>query len=314
MQPVGERFAPLKQRVRVFAWLVFVTQVLIVGTGGIVRVTASGLGCPTWPRCTEDSFVTTPEMGIHGIVEFGNRLLFFVLQIIAIIGVILIWKLRKQRRDLFWLFLVAAASVLIQAVIGGITVWTQLNPYVVGLHFLASVVLVVLATLLVYRVYEPPVPRIRVVSLGVRILVWVAAAVTLVTVLLGILTTGSGPHAGDHGAARNGLNMELLQGIHAWSAYVTFFFTVVILQRAHVARALELRRFALLTLGVELLQIITGIAQARLALPPALVVIHMVLACLLAAGMTMVVLSVWQRAGERRESASAATENSAVTV
>lgn len=312
MQVASQTYQPLKTRVRVAAWLVFITQVLIVGTGGVVRVTASGLGCPTWPRCTDESFITTPEMGIHGVVEFGNRLLFFVLQIIAIVGVILIWKLRKKRRDLFWLFLVAAASVLIQAVIGGITVWTQLNPYVVGLHFLASVVLVVLATVLVYRVYHPPGPRIRVVSVATRNLVWVASVFTLVTVLLGIMTTGAGPHAGDGGAARNGLDIEILQGIHAWSAYITFFFTVLIVRNAHVARALSMRRFALATLGVELAQIAVGIAQARLALPPTLVVIHMVLACLLAAGMTMIVLTMWQRAAEQNTMVASALATQAV--
>lgn len=288
----------MRKSVRVSAWLVFITQVLIVATGGIVRLTASGLGCSTWPKCTPESFVATPEMGINSYVEFGNRLLFFVLQLVAILGIVLIWKLRKERKDLFWLFLVAGLSVLIQAVIGGITVLTQLNPYIVGLHYLASVALVVLAAVLVYRVYEKPGRRMLVVSERLRNVVWVAAGVTLITVLLGILTTGAGPHAGDHGAARNGLNIEILQGIHAWAAYATFFFTIYILRKAHVARALEMRKFAALTLLVELAQIIVGISQARLALPIVLVGIHMVLACLLAAGMAMVVVTMRQRAGE----------------
>lgn len=286
------------RRVRIAAWWVFVTQILIVATGGIVRLTASGLGCPTWPRCTEDSFVATPEMGIHGYVEFGNRLLFFVLQIIAIVGVILVWKFRKQRRDLFWLFVVSALSVFIQAVIGGITVWTQLNPYVVGLHFFASVILVVVAALLVYRSYETPGSRKLVVSQTLRNVVFVASFMTLVTVLLGILTTGSGPHAGDHGAARNGLEIEIMQGIHAWASYITLFTTIYIVWRSHIERALRMFTFARLTLAVIIVQIVVGIAQARLALPPTLVVIHMALACILAAGMTMVLVSMWQRAAE----------------
>jgi len=305
----------VRKSVRVLAWLVFITQVVIVGTGGIVRLTASGLGCPTWPKCTEDSFVSTPEMGIHGIIEFGNRLLFFVLQIVAIIGVILVWKLRKKRRDVFWLFVVSALSVFIQAIIGGITVWTQLNPYVVGLHYLASVILVVLAAILVHRVYEVPGPRKLTVSVSTRNVAWFAAAVTLATVLLGILTTGAGPHAGDHGASRNNLDIELLLGIHAWLAYATFILTLVLVRAAHVQRAIQMRKFALLTLAVEIMQIAVGIAQARLALPPVLVGIHMVLAVLLAAGMAMVVITMWQRArqpssdlqGTRGASASGAT-------
>lgn len=289
----------MRKSVRVIAWLVFISQILIVATGGVVRLTSSGLGCPTWPKCTADSLVATPEMGINGYVEFGNRLLFFVLQIVAIIGIILIWKLRKQRKDLFWLFVVAALSVLIQAVIGGITVLTQLNPYVVGLHFLASVALVVLAAILVYRVYEPYGKRMLVVTTRLRNVAWVAAGFTLLTVLLGIITTGAGPHAGDHGAARNGLDIEIVQGIHAWSAYLTFFFTLYVLRQAHVVRALEMRKFATLTLVVEFAQIAVGIAQARLALPIVLVGIHMVLACLLAAGMTMIIVTMWQRAGDK---------------
>lgn len=286
----------MRKSIRVAAWLVFITQVLIVATGGIVRLTASGLGCPTWPKCTADSLIATPEMGINGYVEFGNRLLFFVLQIVAIVGIVLIWKLRKQRRDLFWLFVVSGLSVFIQAIIGGITVLTQLNPYVVGIHFVASVALVVIGAVLVYRVYELPGDRMLVVSLRLRNVVWVAATITLITVLLGILTTGAGPHAGDHGAARNGLDIEILQGIHAWAAYITVFFTIYVLRQAHVVRALQMRKFAVLTLIVEFLQITVGITQARLALPVALVGIHMVLACLLAAGMSMVVISMWQRA------------------
>jgi heme a synthase len=274
---------------------VFVTQVVIVGTGGIVRLTASGLGCPTWPRCTEDSFVSTPEMGLHGVIEFGNRLLFFVLQIVAIAGFILVLKMRKQRRDLFWLFLVSALSVFIQAIIGGITVLTQLNPYVVGLHYLASVVLVVVAAVLVYRVYEPPGPRKLVVSQSTRNVVWFTAGVGFATIILGIITTGAGPHAGDGGAARNGLDPAILQGIHAWLAYATFALTLIIWRQAHVQRAIQMRRYAVLTLGVMVAQIIIGLAQARLALPPVLVGIHMVLAVLLGAGTAMIVVTMRQR-------------------
>ena len=118
----------IDRRVRVFAWLSLAIQLLIVLTGGAVRLTASGLGCPTWPQCTEGSFVTTPEMGIHGVIEFGNRLLFFVIQIVAIVTFLLIVRMRKHRRDLFWLALIPCFSIVLQAVLGGITVLTNLNP------------------------------------------------------------------------------------------------------------------------------------------------------------------------------------------
>ncbi|WP_230008148.1 heme A synthase, partial [Microbacterium sp. Bi128] len=139
--------------VRRLAVLSLIGQIVLVVTGGAVRLTASGLGCPTWPRCTEGSLTTTPEMGMHGIIEFGNRLLTFALAAVAVMMLVYLWNLRKERRDLFLLALGLLASIPAQAVIGGITVLTQLNPWVVGLHFLVSMALVVLATLLVNRAY-----------------------------------------------------------------------------------------------------------------------------------------------------------------
>jgi len=115
-------------RVRVFAWASLVSQILIIGTGGAVRLTGSGLGCPTWPRCTEDSFVSTPEMGWHGVIEFGNRLLTFVLVIIAVVMLVLLLRLRKERPELFRLSIALGLGIPGQAVIGGITVLTNLNP------------------------------------------------------------------------------------------------------------------------------------------------------------------------------------------
>ena len=135
------------------AVLSLIGQTLLIVTGGAVRLTASGLGCPTWPRCTDPSLANTPEMGIHGIIEFGNRLLTFALAAVAVTMLVYLWNLRKERRDLFLLALGLLASIPAQAVIGGITVLTQLNPWVVGLHFLVSMALVVVATLLVNRAY-----------------------------------------------------------------------------------------------------------------------------------------------------------------
>ena len=282
----------IERRVRVFAWLSLAIQLLIVLTGGAVRLTGSGLGCPTWPQCTDGSFVTTPEMGIHGVIEFGNRLLFFVIQIVAIITFLLIVRLRRERRDLFVLALIPCFSIVLQAVLGGITVLTNLNPYVVGLHFLASVVLVALATVFVYRVYYGPRSSGHVAPPAFRILAHLTSAAVLVTVLLGIVTTGSGPHAGDGGAARNGLDSELLQHLHSWPAYVAFGLSVLLFLVASRLRVPRLVRFTSLLVFVEVAQIMIGITQARLGLPEPLVAAHMVLACALAAAMTAVVLSL----------------------
>lgn len=111
-------------RVRVVAWVYLAAQILLVGTGGLVRLTQSGLGCPTWPQCTADSLVNTPEMGIHGIIEFGNRLLGVALGLLAIAAFILVLRLRRSRPDLFWLTLLAGLGIPLQGLIGGITVWT----------------------------------------------------------------------------------------------------------------------------------------------------------------------------------------------
>lgn len=280
------------RRVRVIAWANLVAQTVIVGTGGAVRLTGAGLGCPTWPRCTAESFVATPEMGIHGVIEFGNRTLFFVVEIIALIAVLFVLKFRAERRDLFALTLIPAASVFLQAIVGGITVLSQLNPYVVGLHFVLSVVLVALAAVLVHRVYEQPGPRRRVVPTWFAATTHLTTLAVAVTVVVGILTTGSGPHAGDGGAKRNGLDPELLQHVHSWPAYVMFGLTVVLVIGAYRLSNRRLIRYTTWLVAVELVQIVVGITQARLGLPEILVGIHMVLACLVTAAMTAVVLAL----------------------
>ena len=275
------------RRVVAAAWATFVVQVAIVGTGGLVRLTASGLGCPTWPRCTPESFVNTPEMGIHGVIEFGNRLLTFVLVAVAIITFLFVVRMRRTRPDLFWLALIIGLYVPIQAVIGGITVLTNLNPYVVGLHYFASVVLVAFATIFVARVYSSPGLRRQIVPRGVGLLAHVTSVAVVVTVLVGILVTGAGPHAGDAGAARNGLNPELMQHLHSWPAYATLALTLILLVMSWRG---PLRRWVLMLLAVEGAQIAVGLWQARTGLPIVLVNIHMVLAVLLVAAMTAVVM------------------------
>jgi cytochrome c oxidase assembly protein subunit 15 len=122
-------------------------NIVIVVTGGLVRLTASGLGCPTWPRCTEDSYISHPELGIHGAIEFGNRLLTFVLILAAVltfISALLYREDGRPRSDLRWLTGGLALGIPLQGVIGGIAVLTQLNPYIVALHLLLSMVLIAL--------------------------------------------------------------------------------------------------------------------------------------------------------------------------
>lgn len=269
-----------------------VAQILIVGTGGAVRLTDSGLGCPTWPECTEGSLVAVPEMGIHGAIEFGNRLLTFVLVIIALAMFLAVVRLRAERPELMRLSIALGAGIIAQAVIGGISVLTNLNPWVVGLHFVVSAVLVSLATVLVYRVVDGP--RRERITVPRWYLILTAATGVLVglTILAGIVTTGSGPHAGDHGAARNGLDSEFLQHVHSWPAYAMLLGVVLLVLGAWRLGRRRERMFGLLLLAVSGAQILVGLAQARLGLPEILVGIHMVLACCLAAAFTALALSL----------------------
>ena len=256
--------ATVDRRVIGAAWATLVVQIGIVGTGGLVRLTGSGLGCPTWPRCTPDSLVNTPEMGIHGVIEFGNRLLTFVLVVVAIVTFLFVVRMRRERGDLFWLALVIGLYVPVQAIIGGITVLTNLNPYVVGLHFFASVVLVALSAVLVARVYAVPGPRVRAVPRWYAAVSHATSALVLVAVVVGVLVTGSGPHAGDGGAARNGLNPEFMQHVHSWPAYALLAATLVLVIGARgTPAALRLRLWPGLLLAVELAQVGVGKWQAR---------------------------------------------------
>jgi cytochrome c oxidase assembly protein subunit 15 len=284
----------IDRRVRIVAWLSLAFQVILIGTGGAVRLTASGLGCPTWPECTSGSFVTTQEMGIHGIIEFGNRMLTFVLVVIAIAAFLAVVRMRAFRRDLFILTLLQGLSIPLQAVLGGITVLTGLNPYIVGVHFVVSIVLVAITTVLVYRVYRGPRGTRLAAPVWYLAVARLTAVLVAATVALGILTTGSGPHAGDIKTPRNGLNPELLQHFHSWPAYATFAATMILAAAAYTAgpSLVPVRRFATALLGVEIAQIIVGISQARLGLPELLVGIHMVLAAVLVSAMAATLLSL----------------------
>lgn len=281
----------IDRRVRVVAWLSFLAQTIIIATGGAVRLTGSGLGCPTWPLCTEGSLVTTPEMGIHGIIEFGNRLMTGVVGIVALLVVLSIWRLRRERRDLWTLALVVVLGIVAQAIVGGITVWTGLNPFIVGFHYVASLVLVCVTAAYLVRLDSAPGPRERAVPVWYAALTHATTAVLAVSIVFGVLTTASGPHSGDADAGRTGYNAELLEHVHAWPGYALLVLTLVLVVGAWRLR-LPTLRWSLVLLTVELVQIGVGLYQARNGLPPLAVGIHMVLAALTAATMTVLVLKL----------------------
>lgn len=290
---------------RVLAWLVLISNIVIVGTGGLVRLTGSGMGCETWPYCTPDSLVPTQELGIHGLIEFGNRTLTGVLVIVALLAFLSVVRLWRTRPELPRLVLAVGIGIILQAVIGGITVWLHLHPSIVGVHYFLSAALVAISAAYVVRVYATPGPRELAVPRGYAILTHVTSVVVLITLIIGILLTGSGPHAGDTNAARNGLDPSFWQHVHSWPAYTLFALTVVLFAWSfRLAPATGMPRWTGLLLGIELVQIAVGLWQARTGLPVALVNIHMVLAVTLVAAMTAVILHMKQPhdmlgAGER---------------
>ena len=265
-----------------------VMNIVIVVTGGLVRLTGSGLGCPTWPRCTEDSYVSHPELGIHGAIEFGNRLFTLVLVIAAaltFVSAMLYRENGRPRTDLRWLAAGLALGIPLQGVIGGITVLTQLNPYVVGLHLLLSMVLIALAVWLVRKAWHLRPAHVSGLSVAVTrvtfVLMWLA-------IWLGTLVTGSGPHAGDENAPRNGLDAMLLTRWHTSVVYATLAASVICF-------ALLRSSAAVLLLLVEIVQGGIGVAQYQLGLPIWLVALHLLGASLAIAAVTNLMLSVTRR-------------------
>ena len=276
-------------RIRVFAWISFAVQTIIIATGGAVRLTGSGLGCPTWPTCTPDSLVPTEELSYHSLIEFGNRMMTGVVGIVALVLFVLVWRIRRERRDLFVLAFIVGAGVLAQAIVGGITVWTGLNPFIVGFHYVSSLLLVCVCAAFIVRMDATPGPRELAVPGWYAGLTHATTGVLALTIVFGILTTGAGPHSGDAAAGRNGFEAELLEHVHAWPGYALLALTVALLIGAWRLR-LPTLRWTVVLLAAELVQIAVGLYQARNGLPPLAVGVHMVLAALTVATMTVVVL------------------------
>ena len=283
------------KRLKFYAWASLVSQILIVVTGGLVRLTGSGLGCPTWPRCTEDSFVTVPEMGWHGIIEFGNRLLTFVLIIIALFTFIVVRRtLKALRRGLTWPALLLGLGIIAQALLGGLTVLTGLNSWVVGAHFLLSGVLISIAAVLVWRVYSPV--HLPLSYTAVR-LAWPIFVVGWVTVVIGVIVTGAGPHAGDATTPRNGFDLEIWQHYHSWPAYITTGLVAIALILVWLKLETDqLRNPAVKALGILLislaLQAILGVVQSNLGVPALMAGAHMFGAAVIIALLTFQLLAL----------------------
>ncbi len=245
-------------------------NMLLIVTGAVVRLTSSGLGCPTWPQCSGSSYVPQAQLGIHGVIEFGNRMLTFVLILLALGTLVAAFRVKRTAagrpmRAIRTLALVITLGIPLQGVIGGITVLTQLNPWVVALHMVLSVVIISLCVVLVHRTYDTGG---LVVSRLVRSLVLAIVAMTGVVILLGTVVTGAGPHAGDGGAQRNGIDPTLATHIHATSVWGLVGLTLILL-------AVTKSRLVATLLAVQLLQGVIGYVQYALGLPVVGVALHM---------------------------------------
>jgi cytochrome c oxidase assembly protein subunit 15 len=273
-------------------------NILIVVSGGVVRLTGSGLGCPTWPRCTTGSFTPHSAMGIHAAIEFGNRMVTFLIAAVAVATLLVAW--RSRRRGVRRIAVVLALGVPAQAVLGGITVRTGLNPWMVSLHLVLSMAMICVAVLFLRRVDEPDVPPTPTVVGGVRWLVYAVFAAGWAVLYLGTVVTGSGPHAGDAHAARNGLDPRAVTQLHTDLVFLLVGLTVgVVLVLRSVAAPERTRSAATSLLLVELGQGVIGFVQYFSGVPVPLVTLHLLGAALLAAAMTWLLLGTWQRSPSR---------------
>jgi cytochrome c oxidase assembly protein subunit 15 len=290
---------------------------LIVVTGGAVRLTGSGLGCPTWPRCTTDSFVATPELAGHGVIEFGNRLLTFVLTAAVLAALGAAW--RARRRDLVRLAGLLLLGIVAQALLGAVTVLTGLNPVTVMAHFLVSMVLIAVAVVAYDRAGDPPSADSAGVRGEIRIGAWLLATAVAGTLVLGTVVTGTGPHSGDKNASdRLPFDLESVSQLHADGVFLVIGLTVGLLLAARASAAPPaLVRRVLLLLLVLLAQGVVGYVQYVTDLPVALVMAHVLGACLVWIATLRVLLAAQRRAepaatgaaadGSRRAPVSAAS-------
>ncbi|MGL5866495.1 MAG: COX15/CtaA family protein [Dermatophilaceae bacterium] len=288
------------------AWLApllvanLVAQVGIVVTGGLVRVTGSGLGCPTWPECVDGSIAPTVEQaeGIHKWIEFGNRLLTGVLGLIALATLVAV-VLVVRRRAMVVTAAAVLAGVVLQAVLGGITVLAGLHPATVAAHFLVSMLLIAAAAYLWFaRAESERRPAPLVPTLVVR-LAWSAIVVAGVVLVLGTVVTGSGPHSGDADEpARFGLDPRTVAWLHA-DAVMLFLGLVVAVWVAARLTAVDgdprPTRAWRWVLGVSLAQGVVGYVQYVTDVPEALVVVHMLGASVLVVALTGGLLALRHR-------------------
>jgi cytochrome c oxidase assembly protein subunit 15 len=274
---IAARWTPDPRTVRRAALAALVMTVVIVVTGGAVRLTGSGLGCPTWPKCTGDSLTTTREMGWHGVIEFGNRMLTYVLCAVVGWAIIAARSTKPYRRQLTRIGWLQFWIVMGNAVLGGIVVLVGLNPYTVAAHFLLTSALIAAATVMWHRAGEGDAAPRPLAAPGLRRLSQALVVVSALLIAVGTVVTGAGPHAGDSSEVpRMPVDWETVSRVHGVLAWLTVLLTVALWvglkafdsPRVTLARTRDL-------LLVLLAQGVIGYVQYFLELPELLVGLHM---------------------------------------
>jgi cytochrome c oxidase assembly protein subunit 15 len=273
---------------RVFGLLVFM-QMAIVVTGGAVRITGSGLGCPTWPECTPGSYTPVPNQAegqVHAWIEFGNRLLTFVLLLGALIALVIAIRVSKHAVTKNRIRLLAALQligILGQGVLGGITVLTDLHPIPVASHFLLSVFLIAGAISLRYEMVGIVRQKADgIVATLMPVLIWL----TLFVIVAGTIVTGSGPHAGDENARRFGFSPRVVSWLHADLVIALVVLTLILWLLTRVSQNKVIHRYLSIFLLISLSQGLIGYVQYFTGLPEILVAAHLL-------GATLVWASAW---------------------
>lgn len=273
---------------KVFGLLVFL-QMAIVVTGAAVRITGSGLGCPTWPECTPGSYTPVPHQAegqLHAWIEFGNRLLTFVLLLCALLALIIAIKVSKNSVTKSRVRLLAALQVIGifgQGILGGITVLTDLNPIPVAGHFLLSIFLIAGAISLRYEIVGIIKQKADgIVATLMPILIWL----TVLVLVAGTVVTGSGPHAGDENAKRFGFNPRIVSWLHADLVIALIVLTLVLWLITRVSQNKVIHKYLSVFLLICLSQGLIGYVQYFTGLPELIVAAHLL-------GATLVWASAW---------------------
>lgn len=274
---------------RIAAFILLLAQGGITVTGSIVRVTGSGLGCETWPLCHEGSLVPTPGAApwLHQAIEFGNRLLTFVVAAAAIAVFVMVLKAHR-RRELIVYAVISGVGVLLQALIGGFSVLLDLVWWLVALHFLPSMVLVWIAALLYMRLAQPDDgTRTRTFPAVIRAMTVVATVALAIVLVTGTMVTGAGPHSGDDGVGMEGrleVDIDWIAHIHGYSMYLYLAMTLIVVAMLYWKMASPAaKQTSWLLVAMILIQGAIGIAQYNLGVPRWSVPLHIAMSSVVVA-------------------------------